>query len=395
MKLLSVIVSMDPASGGPAQGIRNNVPFWKQQGIVPSILSFDAPNAFFLEKDLGIGIGPVKNPWAYVPNGMHWFLSHLEDYDVVLIHGLWLYNGYAVTKAIKQLKRLGKQTPKVFVMPHGMLDPYFQKAPERRLKALRNVIYWHLIEKEVINSVDGVLFTCEEEMQLAATTFGGYQPKATYNVGYGIIPPPLFSDEQKAAFYDKCPAIINRPYFLFLSRIHPKKGVDMLLTAYASLVDDSTKRGELVPDLVIAGPGMDTEYGEELKNLEAQYPQLADKVHYPGMLQGAAKWGALYGAALFVLPSHQENFGIAIVEAMACNTPVLITKRVNIWQEIAQGKGGIITEDNIPSLIDGFKQWMGMNQEAQQLMGAKAYTTFYSHFTAEATSKKFTEVISR
>jgi glycosyltransferase involved in cell wall biosynthesis len=385
---------MDPASGGPAQGIRNNIPFWEQQGIVPSILSFDKADASFLEQNKVIGIGPVKNPWAYVSKGMDWLLHHLCDYDVVLIHGLWLYNGYAVTKAIQQLKRLGKKVPEVFIMPHGMLDPYFQKAPERRLKAIRNLVYWHLIEKKVINNADGLLFTCEEELQLAATTFAGYRPKAVYNVGYGIVPPPLFLDNQQAAFYSKCATLMNKPYFLFLSRVHPKKGVDILLKAYAALTADSMAKGIAVPDLVIAGPGMDTDYGNTVRLVQAQCPQLAEKVHYPGMLQGDAKWGAMYGAELFVLPSHQENFGIAIVEAMACQTPVLITKKVNIWQEIAQGAGGIVIDDNAESLLSGFKQWLGMNLEAKTMMGIKAYGTFQAHFTAEATSMKFTNVIS-
>lgn len=385
---------MDPASGGPAQGIRNNIPFWEQRGIIPTILSFDNANAAFLEKGLSIAIGPVKNPWAYVPKAMDWLLHHLCDYDVVLIHGLWLYNGYAVKKAVKQLKRLGKKVPKVFIMPHGMLDPYFQKAAERRLKAIRNVVYWHLIEKTVVNEADGVLFTCEEELQLAKTTFTGYRPKATYNVGYGIVPPPMFSSGQQVAFYSKCEAVVDRPYFLFLSRIHQKKGVDILLKAYASMCNYCTNHAILLPDLVIAGPGMDTDYGSDLRALQGEFPQLEGKVHYPGMLQGDAKWGALYGAELFVLPSHQENFGIAIVEAMACKTPVLITNRVNIWQEIAQGEGGIVVDDTVESVLSALQTWIGMNDQEKTEMGEQAYATYHSHFTAEATSKKFTEVIS-
>ena len=96
---------MDPASGGPAQGIRNNIPFWIANGLEPSILSFDNPTANFVQQEDIIAIGPTTNPWAYVTQGMAWLLMHLCDYDVVLIHGLWLYNSYAVTKSIKKLKR--------------------------------------------------------------------------------------------------------------------------------------------------------------------------------------------------------------------------------------------------------------------------------------------------
>ncbi len=384
---------MDPASGGPAQGIRNNVPFWQQQGIAPTILSFDSVGSDFKDTFSFICIGPSSTPWGYAPKAMHWLLLNLQHYDVVIIHGLWLYNGYAVTKAIKKLKHLGKQVPKVYIMPHGMLDPYFQQAPERRLKAIRNIIYWQLVEKKVINSADGVLFTCEEEMHLAATTFKGYAPKATYNVGYGIIPPPIFSNALLNAFYEKCSAVSKQPYFLFLSRIHPKKGVEILLEAYAQCYDYCMTNKHDLPDLVIAGPGMDTDYGKSLLALQQQFPSIANKVHYPSMLQGDAKWGALYGAELFVLPSHQENFGIAIVEAMACKNPVLITNKVNIWREIEQGGGGIVTDDNVPSLLSSLKGWAELSAQDKVMKGEMAYNTYQLNFTADATSKKFIEVL--
>lgn len=393
MKLLSVIVTMDPKSGGPAQGIRNNIPFWIRQGVVPSILSFDKPGVDFVAKENIITVGPVKNRWAYAPKAIDWLLINLCNYDVVLIHGLWQYHGFAVNKAIRTLNAAGKKIPKVFVMPHGMLDPYFQKAPERRLKAIRNIVYWHLIEKHVINNADGILFTCLEELQLANTTFSGYLPKADYNVGYGIIQPPAFSDIQIAAFYEKCPAVINKPYILFLSRIHQKKGVDILLKAYAQCHDYCQLKGLELPDLVIAGPGMDTDYGQSLKVVMAEYPILLKKVHYPGMLQGDAKWGALYGAELFVLPSHQENFGIAIVEAMACKTPVLITNKVNIWREIATGKGGIVVEDTMADLLTALKQWVHLDASEKEIIGKNAFDSFNTYFTAEATSKNFVEVL--
>jgi glycosyltransferase involved in cell wall biosynthesis len=113
-----------------------------------------------------------------------------------------------------------------------------------------------------------------------------------------------------------------------------------------------------LPDLVIAGPGWDSGYGSEVRALidEANRSiastancklQTADSVpiHAVGMLSGAAKWGALYGCEAFVLPSHQENFGIAVVEALACGKPVLISNQINIWREIAEDGAGMVEED--------------------------------------------------
>ena len=91
---------------------------------------------------------------------------------------------------------------------------------------------------------------------------------------------------------------------------------------------------------MIAGPGLDTAFGREMRQLaESLCPQPSTltpqpAVFFPDMLTGDAKWGALYGCEAFVLPSHQENFGIAVVEALACGKPVLISNQVNIWREI-------------------------------------------------------------
>jgi glycosyltransferase involved in cell wall biosynthesis len=112
---------------------------------------------------------------------------------------------------------------------------------------------------------------------------------------------------------------------LYLGRIHPKKGVDDLLKAFRR----TRKEMPNVPDLVIAGPGLESKFGKAMWKLAGN-----DPVYFPGMLEGPAKWGAFQGCEAFVLPSHQENFGIAVVEAMACKRAVLITNKVNIHREV-------------------------------------------------------------
>ena len=188
--------------------------------------------------------------------------------------------------------------PKLYLMPHGMLDPYFQRAKSRRLKAIRNWIFWKLIEGKVINGADGVLFTCKDELLLARETFDPYHPKAEINVGYGIQLPPLFEQDFRKSFLEKCPELENKPYWLFLSRIHPKKGTDLLLKSYLKLKMKYID----IPALVIAGPGLDTPYGKELQHLAKD-----SLIYFPGMLEGSTKWGAFYGCEAFILPSHQEN----------------------------------------------------------------------------------------
>jgi glycosyltransferase involved in cell wall biosynthesis len=154
----------------------------------------------------------------------------------------------------------------------------------------------------------------------------------------------------RTAFLDKVPRLGGRPYVLFLGRIHPKKGVDLLVNAYLQILKTEKLKTDF-PDLVIAGPGWDSEFGRRVAAAVGEHP----KIHRVGMLEGEAKWGALYDCKAFVLPSHQENFGIAVVEALACNKPVLISKQINIWREILEDGAGYAATDDEQWVVQMFQ----------------------------------------
>jgi glycosyltransferase involved in cell wall biosynthesis len=99
------------------------------------------------------------------------------------------------------------------------------------------------------------------------------------------------------------------------------------------------------------------------------------------MLSGDSKWGAFYNCEAYLLPSHQENFGIAIIEAMACKKPVLITKNINIWREIEQGNGGwILNESNTAEIKNQLLELANLSPEAIELKGQNAFETFENKF---------------
>tara|TARA_R110000751_G_scaffold1474_8_gene5577 strand:- start:3378 stop:4547 length:1170 start_codon:yes stop_codon:yes gene_type:complete len=374
MNMLRVIASMDPASGGPCQGIRNSVPALKELGVSTTVASLDSPEASFLgQDDFNIeALGPGKTPYSYCKKLKNWLKQHLQDFDLVIIHGVWLYNSYGTFSEWNTLKKTGVKVPKLYLMPHGMLDPYFQKAAGRKLKALRNQVFWQFLEKKVVNGVDGVLFTCAQELLLARTTFPDYHPKAELNVGYGIQPPPAKTEAQQQAFLKKCPEAENQSYWLFLSRVHEKKGVDLLIKGYHTLFEKNPQ----IPILVIAGPGMETTYGQMLKKLAEGLP-----VYFTGMLKGAEKWGALYSADWFILPSHQENFGIAVVEALACKTPVAISDQVNIWREIDEGNCGVVFTDTLAGVLEGLDKIINYSDFDATQLKKNAYAVFQNSFT--------------
>jgi glycosyltransferase involved in cell wall biosynthesis len=377
MKILRVITSMKPEKGGPCQGIRNSIPTLQAMGIENEVACFDMPNENFLGKDSFVihALGPLKGPYNYCAQLIPWLTENLGRFDAVIIHGLWLYNSYGTYKAWKSYKKKNENFPNLYIMPHGMLDPYFQKAPDRKLKSIRNSIIWTLIERNVVNNIDGILFTCEQELILARGTFSSYKPKKELNVGYGILPPPRFAATMQSSLTNLIPALKDRPYWLFLSRIHTKKGTDLLIKSYLKLKEKNYD----LPMLVIAGPGLDTEYGHSLKKMAVNTPEII----FPGMLSGSEKWGAIYGAEVFILPSHQENFGISIVESMACGTPVIISDQVNIWSEIIKGKGGVVCNDNEVSTFEVLEKWVNLSNAEKAEYKAGALATYAEYFTTK------------
>ncbi|MGH7238230.1 MAG: glycosyltransferase, partial [Candidatus Saccharimonadales bacterium] len=348
-------------------------------GVSREVVCLDPPSSPYLDNDRYHihALGPGRGPWHYTKALMPWLILNLPRFEVVIINGLWLYHSFAVWKAIKILKKRHPDlVPRVLVMPHGMLDPYFQRAKGRKLKAVRNWVYWKLIERKVVNDANGLLFTCETEMLLARKAFKPYKPVKEHNAGYGIEAPPVYEKFMTDAFEKLCPGLDGHPYLLFLSRIHQKKGIDLLIKAYISIFNNENKGVAPLPKLVIAGPGLDTSFGKKIQNELMRAPQVKPNVFFPGMLYCDAKWGAFYGCEAFVLPSHQENFGIAVAEALACSKPVLISDQVNIWREIEMGGAGIIGNDFYEGTREALLKWINLNPKNKQVMGINALATY-------------------
>lgn len=385
MKILHVISSMNPKGGGVAQAVRDIVKGLNKLGVYNEVVCLDSPNAEYLKHDefIVFPLGVGKTNWNYSPALFSWLKANLSNYNIVIVHGLWQYQSWAVYSVWKKLV----ERPYIYVMPHGMLDPYFQRAKGRKLKAIRNWIFWKIIENKIIHAAEGLLFTCEEEKFLARITFSPYTPKSEQIVGLGVESPPAFTPVMQDAFNIHCQLPVGAPYLLFLSRIHEKKGVDILINAYVQLQQE----GVNVPHLVIAGPGLDTLHGESIQKLAER----SETIYFPGMLSGNAKWGAFYGCEAFILPSHQENFGIAVVEALACCKPVLISDQVNIWKEIINEQGGIVANDNEEGVYILLKTWLQLSLEERSDMKNKAYRTYQKYFAVDQANMRMKKVLDQ
>jgi len=396
MNYLHVIASMDPKTGGPCQGVRNLAEYALEKGHRLEVVCLDDPAAAYIarEKIIVHALGQHVGPWGYNSALKPWLAANLPRFDVVILNGLWLYPGYVLAKLARR-----PNMPPYFIYPHGMLDPWFQNTPGRRLKAIRNWFYWKLVEQHVVRRAKALLFTCAEELRLAGTTFRPYQPQQQINVGYGVTQPPEYDERLAQMFEQHCPGLNRRPHLIFLGRIDPKKGVDLLIRAYAAVYNSISNAQTPAPDssaipvLVIAGPGLDTEYGQQMQQLAATLcPTTADAgsrpaILWPGMLTGDAKWGALYRAEAFVLSSHQENFGIAVVESLACATPVLISNQVNIWQEIEADGAGLVAKNTLAGTQSLFQRWESFSTGQKQAMKRAAKESYSKRFGVTAAAE--------
>ena len=325
-------------------------------------------------------LGPGAGSYGYAAGFAQWIEAHRADYEAVIVQGLWQYSSFGVWRALR-----GSETP-YFVFPHGMLDPWFKRTYP--LKHLKKLAYWPWAEYRVLRDAAAVLFTSEEERRLARQSFKLYRCNEEV-VNYGTAAPPLDLQAARAEFLDAHPHIRGKRLFLFLGRLHEKKGCEMLIEAFASAARKSTEADQL--HLVMAGPSHDEAYLTQLQQLAGE----CSTVTFTGMLSGTLKWGAFAAADAFVLPSHQENFGIAVVEAMACGTPVLVSKEVNIWREIIADGAGLAEEDTVAGTERLLERWLSLGEAERQRMREAAHTSFERRFEIHRAVDSLVEVLAR
>ena len=380
LKVLRIIRSLNPEAGGPIEGIRQITPHLADHSISTSVATLDPPNAPWLRyQPFHVeGLGPVFGNYGYrrhLPVRIH---ALAKEHDVVIVHGLWQYHALATWRALR-----GTGIP-YFVYPHGMLDPWFKR--NYPLKHLKKWTYWPWADFRVLRDATAVLFTTEQERLLARQSFWLYQAREV-SVGYGTSAPPADAERQRDLFLERFPHLRGQHVMLFLSRIHPKKGVDLLIDAFAAVAANNPAL-----QLVIAGPDQLGQKAGLQQRAEAL--GIADRITWPGMLSGEIKWGAFRCAELFCLPSHQENFGIVVAEALACGLPVAIAEPVNIAADVAAAEAGIVHADTAAGTTAALRQWLTMTQAARVEMAERGRQLFAERFDFASVARNLVPVIT-
>jgi glycosyltransferase involved in cell wall biosynthesis len=379
MKILHLLASVDPRAGGPVEGVRRSGMAMREAGHEIEVATCDAPNDAYLAAfpfPLHV-FGPTKGRYSFSERLAPWLAANAKRFDAVIVHGLWQYHGFAAWKA------LHKSEVPYYVYVHGMLDPWFKEAYP--LKHLKKWLYWPWAEYRVLRDARAVIFTTEEERTRARQSFWLYRAHERI-VPFGTTVPQLEAAPLRETFLKSIPSLRGKRIVLFLGRVHAKKGCDLLIEAFARVASRDPAL-----HLVIAGPD-ETGWASTLRT-QAQAAGIAHRVSLPGMLQGELKWGAFHASDVFVLPSHQENFGVAVAEALGCGLPALISDKVNVWREIEADGAGLVAADTVDGTEKNLVRWLELDDSAREAMRAQAARTFNARFRVETMVSALTALL--
>ena len=361
--------TLDPSVGGVAAAVLALSRGLARRGHKLDVVVLDEPDVVAAVADRGPAdnitvhaLGSGLTSYRYSRTLWPWLRQHGGDYDRVIVNGIWQYLSFAAWR-----RYAGSSVP-YYVFPHGMLDPWFKETFP--LKHLKKWLYWPWAEYRVLRDAAAVIFTAEEERFRARKSFWLYRCRE--KVSPLGVEAPLISSNAKSEFLSRYPQLQNSRNFLFLGRLHPKKGCDILLEAFARFRSNDSI------SLILAGPdqvGWESDLRRQVTRLN-----LTNRVVFTGMLEGSMKQGAFASAEAFVLPSHQENFGISVVEALAVSVPVLISNRVNIWREIEADRAGYVESDDLAGTTRLLQRWIDTAPAEREMIRQNARRCFEQRF---------------
>jgi glycosyltransferase involved in cell wall biosynthesis len=256
-----------------------------------------------------------------------WLWQHITEYDLVHVHAIFSYTS-TIAMAIARIK----QVPYIN-RPLGQLCEWSLQQSK-----LRKLIYLNVIERSNLLHSKTLHFTAQQEQE-EFNLLGLNIPN--FILPHGVHLPTLIPDAQ-AQVRQILQIPDQRPIILFMSRLHPKKGLEYLIPALGKLKEYNFA-------FAIAGSG-EPDYVNQIKDLLVTHG-ISDRTHLVGFVKGETKNLYLQGSDLFALTSFSENFGIAAIEALASGTPVLVTDGVAIAPMVKEYAIGYVTKLEINAIV--------------------------------------------
>jgi len=285
--------------------------------------------------------------WHFSPKMAQEIKKQLPKFDYVIINVIWNYPTLVAAKWCRKYR-----IPYI-IEPHGALYPYAMHK-----KYWKKVVYFNLFVRNILKRASAIFYTTHDEL-LKTHHYLGLKNRAV------IVPNGLHLAEFnnlpiKSDLIDSYPQLKNKRIVLYLGRMHQKKGLDLLIKAFAQL----TKEEKNIFLLIVGN-----DEGGYIRKVHRwiKAENITDKVLFTGLLIGREKLAAYCGSDVFVLPSYNENFGMTVVEAMACGVPVVISDQVGLYEEVKRGKAGIITKCNVQSIVTGIKSVLDNHTRSHDL----------------------------
>jgi glycosyltransferase involved in cell wall biosynthesis len=334
MRILHVIATLDPASGGPANIVPHMCAALARRGHRVEIFTQRNGEAA-AEKSVDTGDG-VMTTWHATRGPRSYPISaamarslrrRICHFDVVHVHGLYRFHTLLASRLCRR-----RQVPYV-IQPHGTLDPY-----HRAIRRWRKALYCLLVENGNLAAAAAIQYTTTREQRFAVEAGVG-TPGYVIPIG---VDPSLFEDgpcddDSPEALAPLIPEAQGRMLITFLGRLTEKKGLDVLCKAFGVV-----SRGNAYAHLVIAGPD-DEGLGADLRRWIADNG-IEGRVSLTGIVTGQTKRALLGASTVFVLPSKDESFGVAVVEALAVRVAVVVTPGVALHDELEKAEAGLVVE---------------------------------------------------
>lgn len=341
LRVLHVTGALAPRLGGPSKAAAEMCAALAATGVDVTLFTTDLdeqgrwspladPRVLDVPTDRSVLVDGVErrhfrtrwpSRFAFSPEMGRALRDRASEFDVMHVHSLYLYT------TLVACREAGRRGVPYVVRPHGTLDPYL-----RRRHPLRKALLDRLAQRRHLDRAAAIHFTSEDERELVRP-LGIRAPGVVVPLGVNLR--EFERLPAQGSFRARHPELAEKRLVVFLGRVTPKKGLDLLVTAFAAVV-------AAVPDahLVIAGPD-DDGYGRTVDR-QLRSLRLRERTTVLGMLLGEQKLEVLADTDVWVLPSYTENFAMAAVEAMACGLPVVLSDRVNIHREVLAAGAGLV-----------------------------------------------------
>jgi glycosyltransferase involved in cell wall biosynthesis len=322
MRVLHVLPSLDQMSGGPLRAVLQLSLESQEFGLQSEILGLggvDIPDCGLSRAAMHSVPTDTPKCYGYSRSLRPWLAKNLNRFDGVIMHGLWVYPNWATYLCCRNASK------KYACFPHGMLDPWPVNG-QGLIKRWKKRAYWHLRERKIFKDAESIFFTTNRERAVSNKTFN-LPNRQRIVVPYGISELPNSPDGRPAHGGLELPS--GRKAALFLGRVHPKKNVHFLVDTWGRATIPSEWH------LIIAGPA-EPPYLQHLKSMADSLPK-GKNIHFVGPVSGADKAYLFQRCSWFLLPSEQENFGIAVLESISYGCPVVISDQVYLGDDLPQG----------------------------------------------------------